>query len=58
METLKMPCPICRKRSCDIGIVSGQTDIRFFVELKCPNCRNIVKIGYPLPVSAVPSARQ
>lgn len=39
MERLK--CPVCGKRAADID-ANGTVEI----ELKCPNCRNIVKLNY------------
>jgi transcription elongation factor Elf1 len=37
----KMRCPMCGKRAFDISEMPADTVI---IELKCPNCRNIVEI--------------
>lgn len=37
----KLMCPICRKRACDVSDFPGN---KFYIELKCPNCKNIVQI--------------
>lgn len=39
MERLK--CPVCGKRAADID-ANGTVEI----ELKCPNCRKLVKLEY------------
>ena len=41
MLKYKMKCPKCGKRAFDI---SGLPTVPLIVELKCPNCHNIVKI--------------
>ena len=41
MLKYKMKCPKCEKRAFDISAISN---VPVIVELKCPNCRNIVKI--------------
>ena len=37
----RLKCPVCGKRAADID-ASGNVNL----ELKCPNCRNIVKLNY------------
>lgn len=37
----KMKYPKCGKRAFDISAIS---EVPIIVELKCPNCRNIVKV--------------
>lgn len=39
----KVNCPICKKRALDI-CSSPKGEI--WIELKCPHCRNIVKVRY------------
>jgi phage FluMu protein Com len=44
MENKQMPCPVCNKRACDFYVKDATENMDFFVELKCPNCKKIVKI--------------
>lgn len=46
MEKQIASCPMCKKRACDIRVTNGTENVDFYVELKCPNCRNIVRIQY------------
>lgn len=45
-------CPKCGKRACDIKVENETNNLNFYVELKCPNCKNIVKIEYSHYISA------
>ncbi len=45
-------CPLCGKRACDIKVESETDNLDFYVELKCPNCKNIVKIQYSRCISS------
>ncbi|MDE6787728.1 MAG: hypothetical protein K2J47_00190 [Ruminococcus sp.] len=42
MLKYKMNCPKCGKRACDVGGVVQKVPV--IVELKCPHCRNVVRI--------------
>lgn len=53
MKPYKMKCPRCGKRACDICVNNTVKTTDFFIELKCPNCKNIVRIQYPITVSLV-----
>lgn len=46
MSKERLICPKCSKRVCDVS-VTCITGVAFHVELKCPNCRNIVDVEYP-----------
>lgn len=53
MKPCKMQCPRCGKRACDISVNSNIENADFIVELKCPNCKNIVRIRYLKTISIV-----
>ncbi|MCD7801906.1 MAG: hypothetical protein LUH09_03225 [Clostridiales bacterium] len=36
-----LKCPRCGKRACDISDIPKE---KIFIEMKCPQCHNIVKI--------------
>lgn len=36
-----LKCPVCGKRACDVSDIPKE---ELYIELKCPNCNNIVKI--------------
>ena len=42
MLKYQMKCPTCKKRAFDI---SKLLDIPLVIELKCPNCKNIVRVS-------------
>ncbi len=46
----RLQCPRCGKRACDIAGAAGDG---FLIQLKCPNCKNIVTIhpGNSIPVT-------
>lgn len=46
MIPCKMQCPRCSKRACDIKVNNNIENLDLSIELKCPNCRNIVQIRY------------
>lgn len=52
MLKYKMKCPACHKRAFDISALS---DIPLVIELKCPHCKNIVRVPCTKNNSDVPS---
>lgn len=36
-----LKCPCCGKRACDISDIPKE---KIYIEMKCPQCRNIVRI--------------
>lgn len=36
-----LKCPVCGKRACDVSKIPKE---KLYIELKCPNCNQIVKI--------------
>ncbi|MGN0161360.1 MAG: hypothetical protein ACI4AQ_08240 [Lachnospiraceae bacterium] len=46
MISEKNYCPLCKKRIFDFGATQETMNISFFIELKCPNCRNIVRVHF------------
>lgn len=53
MVPCQMQCPRCGKRACDISVNNSIEDLDFYVELKCPNCKNIVQIRYYKNISII-----
>lgn len=53
MVPCKMQCPRCGKRACDISANNSIENLDFYIELKCPNCKNIVKIQYYKNISII-----
>lgn len=52
MLKYQMKCPTCKKRAFDI---SALPNVPLVVELKCPNCKNIVRVSCTKNNSDVPS---
>lgn len=44
----KILCPLCERRLCEITSDSGRQEMRVMVEMKCPHCRKIVKVEFPV----------
>lgn len=41
-------CPLCERRLCEITADSHKQEIRVMVEMKCPHCKKIVKVEFPV----------
>ncbi len=52
MLKYQMKCTVCRKRVFDI---SALKDVPIVIELKCPHCKNIVRVVCTKNNSDVPS---
>lgn len=46
-DSIQLICPICGKRACDISSFPKEN---MSIEIKCPNCHNLVRI--PCNISA------
>lgn len=40
-KTKSLRCPCCGKRACDISDIPKE---KIYIEMKCPQCHNIVRI--------------
>lgn len=41
-------CPLCQQRLCEITSDSMQREMRVIVEMKCPRCKNVVRVQFPV----------
>lgn len=44
----KIFCPLCERRLCEITTDFLRHEMRVMVELKCPHCKRIVKVQFPV----------
>lgn len=41
-------CPLCQQRLCEITSDSMKREMRVMVEMKCPRCKNVVRVQFPV----------